>query len=285
MEELAAWLVYLVGSLGYLVIDGFSMMNYDPGDTIEQALFTAFASLFVINAGQYLRLWYRWGSRRPNLELWAELVNVLGSILYLVSAFLFFLYPIDTATLTSRAHATVQSGLNFAGVLLFLLSAAMYNSCFALRRMKQQRRKKSDDGEAEDDEEESLFRSVEFYSELFNTVPSAGYLATGLIQFFSLLVLAGKGDANPDAELDQLLRTMRSLNVLFDLLYVVDAALCGLLWRRERAAAVAVPEGGGKHIEEEEEGDDFRDMRRMMWGVSSVDVRSLSAESPARAPV
>ena len=89
----------------------------------------------------------------------------LASLLYVVSAFLFFLYPIDTQTLTSRAHATVQSGLNFAAVLLFALDSLMYNSGFALRRARD--RKKTDD-------QEPLFRSFEFFAELFNTVVREG---------------------------------------------------------------------------------------------------------------
>lgn len=94
---------------------------------------------------------------------------MVASLLYVVSAFLFFLYPIDTQSLVSRAHATVQSGLNFAAVLLFAIDALMYNSGYALRR--QRIRKKTD-------EEEPLFRSFEFFAELFNTVPSLGYFIT-----------------------------------------------------------------------------------------------------------
>ncbi len=283
MEELLAWAVYLGGSLGYLAVDGMAMFDVALSDPLENGLYTSLAALFVVNALQYGRIWWAGGRRRPDLELWAELVNMLASLLYLVSAFLFFLYPISTGTEVSRAHATVQSGLNFAGVLLFTLSAVMYNCCFALRRAKEARRRGADGGGG-GTEEESLFRSTEFHAELFNTVPSAGYLATGLVQFFSLLVLAGKGDANPDAELDQLLRTMRSLNVLFDLLYVLDAALFGALWHRERREAAAPPRAAPTAEDKERERlallerDDFRDMRRMMWGVSSVNVRSLNQD-------
>ncbi len=53
---------------------------------------------------------------------------------------------------------------------------------------------------------------------------------TGMIQFFSLLIMAGNSDPDPDRELAQLLRSMRSLNVLCDLFYVADAALYGGLW-------------------------------------------------------
>lgn len=289
MESLFAWLVYLLGSLGYLAVDGMAMFNVALSDPVSNGLYTGLAALFVVNSLQYVRLWWTFAEerrRRPDLELWAELLNILASILFLVSAFLFFLYPISTGTAVSRAHATVQSGLNFAGVLLFALSATMYNCCFALRRMRAGRKRAAAAaaGEgAEGEEEDSLFRSTEFQAELFNTVPSTGYLATGLVQFFSLLVLAGKGDANPDAELDQLLRTMRSLNVLFDLLYVLDAALCAALWLRERREAAAPPAAPCDRQQQLErqalldaDRDDFRDMRRMMWGVSSVNVRSLS---------
>jgi hypothetical protein len=280
MEGLLAWLSYLAGSLGYLAADGMAMFDVPLSDSLENGLYTALAALFVLNALQYARLWWAEGRRRPNLEMWAELLNLLASLLYLLSAFLFFLYPISTGTTVSRAHATVQSGLNFAGVLLFALSACMYNCCFALRRLKARRRSLA---EGEEEEQQSLFRSTEFHAELFNTVPSAGYLATGLVQFFSLLVLAGKGDVNPDAELDQLLRTMRSLNVLFDLLFVLDASLFGALWLRERREAATVPlSAEEKKLEKERqallEPDDFRDMRRMMWGVSSVNVRSVNED-------
>jgi 4-hydroxybenzoate polyprenyltransferase len=52
-------------------------------------------------------------------------INIIASLLYVVSSFLFCLYPIDTQSLTSRAHATVQSGLNFAAVMLYAIDALM----------------------------------------------------------------------------------------------------------------------------------------------------------------
>ena len=64
---------------------------------------------------------------------------------------------------------------------------------------------------------------------------------------------------------------------------MLDAALCGALWLRERREAAAPPRDRKAQSEEEEqrallERDDFRDMRRMMWGVSSVNVRSLNQD-------
>lgn len=175
-----AFFVYLIGSIGYLIGDGFAMFNFPISDTASDSLFTALAALFFVNSVQYFFIWMIWSKRRPDIECWAEIINMLASLLYVVSAFLFFLYPIDTQTLTSRAHATVQSGLNFAAVMLFAVDALMYNSGFALRRHRA--RKKSDD-----QEEEPLFRSFEFFAELFNTIPSLGYFVTGMIQFFRLV--------------------------------------------------------------------------------------------------
>jgi hypothetical protein len=98
---------------------------------------------------------------------------------------------------------------------------------------------------------------------------------------------AGNSDPDPDQELAQLLRSMRSLNVLCDLIFVADAALYGgyvcnfvgvdvvcqslcRLWYKERQEEQALQNKTLVHVQmSEDENDDFRDMRRMMWGVSA----------------
>lgn len=95
-QDFFAWFVYLVGAIGYLVADAFAMFEFSISDVASNSLFTSLAVLFLLNSIQYLLLWFQESKRRPDVELWAELINILASLMYLVSAFLFFLYPIDT---------------------------------------------------------------------------------------------------------------------------------------------------------------------------------------------
>lgn len=100
----------------------------------------------------------------------------------------------------------------------------------------------------------------------------------------SLLIMAGNSDPDPDRELAQLIRSMRSLNVLCDLFYVADAALYGGLWYRDRRLEqerkLALESVVNPTAETEETpGDDFRDMRRMMWGVSALRLPAEDAKN------
>ncbi len=72
--SLCAFIVYLLGSIGYLVVDGFAMFNFEITSWVSTSLFTALASFFFLNALQYFVLWWRLSKRRPDLEMWSELV-------------------------------------------------------------------------------------------------------------------------------------------------------------------------------------------------------------------
>ncbi len=72
-----AFLVYLVGSIGYLIGDGFAMFNYPISDLASNALFTSLAVLFFINSVQYFIIWLFESKRRVDIECWSEIVNMV----------------------------------------------------------------------------------------------------------------------------------------------------------------------------------------------------------------
>jgi hypothetical protein len=227
-----AWVLSLLASLGYFAADSMSALSVSLSSWTWNTTYTLLSLAFLVDAVLYLVEWWINEERRPRLitsGCWANIVNIVASSLYLLSSSLFFFYPqTDGQGLLARDHAIVQAALNFSAVLLFAIDALMFNSEYYNERAALSKSEKHD---------APLLKEAHFYAELFNTLPSLGYLSTGLVQLFSLL--------DRDYTLGDLLRlraTMGQINVVFDALYALDALLLGWGWWLDYNAQFSVHE-------------------------------------------
>ena len=205
----AGWLLYLVGSVGYMLADSLSQR-------VPDWLFLVLALLFVLDSLLYLMAWRTDAKAAIDLWCWTELVNVTASVFCAVAAGLYLGLPLpagDTA-LATETYLQLQSGLYFTGTTLFFLNALMSLSLY-----------RAEPGRPK-------VRDAAFWAEVCNVLPGAGYWATSVLQLASHVQMASLHDSSSalyEASVE-VLRLVRSVNIAFDLLYIFDAGLYAYVW-------------------------------------------------------
>ena len=212
----AGWLLYLAGSVGYLCAD--LVPSHVP-----DWFWLFLALLFVVDALLYLAAWFCSPNASLDLWCWSELVNVAASVFCAVAAGLFLLdLPRDSA-LAAQTFLQLESSLYFTGTTLFLFNSLMTASLFV----------RSSPGAP-------LFRDPAWHAELFNLLPALGYFATGVLRLACTVQLASLHDSSDAlfAASLRLIRFCRSVNILFDVMYVFDALCYAAVWVAEQTPDV-----------------------------------------------
>jgi hypothetical protein len=204
----AGWLLYFAGSVGYMLADCLSRQ-------VPEWLFLLLALVFVVDALMYLMVWRADAKAAVDLWCWSELVNVAASVFCAVAAGLYLSLPLpgDTA-LAAQTFLQLQSGLYFTGTTLFFLNALMSLSLY-----------RAEPGVP-------MLRDVAFWAEIFNTLPGAGYWATSVLQlvcYVQMVTLHDSSSALYQASVE-ILRLVRSVNIAFDFMYILDAGLYAYVW-------------------------------------------------------
>lgn len=288
-SEFWGWVGYLVGSIGYLVMDSLSALNVTMDFNLYNGLYVALACCFLLNSLCYLRLWYCTCPRPIFYDdsFWAEVLNIIASALYVVSAALLCVFPLDTDTPLARAHATVQSGLNFAAVLLFCVDSLLYATALRNETLRYHLTQQASHHQHHHHySSPSLFRKPSFWSCIICIAASCGYLGTGSMQLFLTLAEAS---SNPSWTADAVLRSTRTINLLFDAFFSLDALLCAYIWKKgddsdddhvdddessdgddvgkknnDEMAHVVLSGSGSGSSSSSGSDDDFADMRRLL---------------------
>jgi hypothetical protein len=183
------WFLYLLGSAGYFAIDSMAALNLSLPESTWDLVYTVLAAVFLLDAIVYGIEWALDSAapRRLDTGFWANATNVTASLFLVVSAGIFLVYPrVGAAGDFEKERVIVQSALNLSAVLLYALDALLYASEYYNARLELSNAERAD---------RPVLREPHFYSELLNAVSSLGYLATGVVQIFSILNIADLGRA------------------------------------------------------------------------------------------
>lgn len=208
-----AWALYLCGSIGYAVADGLSVL----GVRVSYNLYLFLAVLFLLDAIIYFIVWYLGsskGRRVLGIDAWAELVNIWASV-FLVMAAIMDVLPVPPLRTPLQAHsmALITSGVYFCSTATYCLDAFMFNSAWHSWRVE-------DPGAVVT----PWYKDASLWAELFNTIPSLGYCATGILSLFSHMYLEELGSSSiVYAASREIVMLSRRVNFVFDIMYVIDA--------------------------------------------------------------
>ena len=216
-----AGLLYLLTSVGYLATDVASAHAVDPNATWFLIVYMVLALLLVFDAILYFVEWnfYRGDNKRIDESVWANVLNVFGSLVYVLSAWLYFYFPPigrgEHGEL-SRAHAAIQSSLSLIASVVFLIDALLYNSAWF--------------NEYRTDEATRGNRWFT-WGELLNTLPSLAYVGT--VSFALFAQLSPGYNATRHAEVTYWTRILYGV---WDAMYLIDAACYLLAWHHDWSA-------------------------------------------------
>jgi hypothetical protein len=126
-------------------------------------VFTALAALLVLNCLAYALQWLAFERPlKPDVYCWASVFSLLGGLVYLLAASLFFFFPSHTGNgKIAIASVAVQGALNLVATTIYLFSSLLYNSLYYEYRPGTWTR---------------------FFVEVLNTLPSFGYVCTAAFQ-------------------------------------------------------------------------------------------------------
>lgn len=206
----AANILYALGSLGYLVINIANLIDRSTVESpVTYSILVVLAGLFVVDALLYTADWIEQRATKKRRELFACLLNVAGSVLYLIGATVFKnkkMSPSDFANV-SDVPAFV---FNIVGMLAFLGESVL--SFFTPRITKKPSK-----------------CSVEFFAHLLNLLGNVTYLAAHVVQpIVSLLANATTQLLNKLT--DVVFVIIRPIQIGGDVIYLVDAVLYIIVW-------------------------------------------------------
>jgi len=134
LKETYFWasIFYIIPAAGYVIMDG--IVGFYPGTllkTSSELMFLILAVLYLIDSVLYYICWNKWRSHyRWNVAMWGEILNVAGSVGFVVAATFSFVLIDEVRILEQFGIILISFWLNELGVLLFLIDSLMYYSAF-----------------------------------------------------------------------------------------------------------------------------------------------------------
>jgi hypothetical protein len=200
-------IVYGIGSFGYTVVN---IVNLIDRRTINSSITYAFliflAALFVIDALLYTADWLEQRSRKTRRELIGCLLNVTGSVLYLLGATVFKGKSTSVVDLSDIPTFV----FNIIGMLAYLAESIL---CFFMPRVSKQTSK----------------CSIEFFAHLLNFIGNLSYVIAHIVQP-TLAFLASFTTQLLNRVTDLLYFIIRPIQIFGDVIYMIDAILYILVW-------------------------------------------------------
>ena len=206
----AANILYALGSLGYLAIN---IVNLIDRQTIESLvtyiILVILAIVFVIDALLYTADWIEQRTTKTWRDFIACILNITGSILYLIGATVF------RNEKTSNSNSTAISNIpayvfNILGMLAFLAESIL---TFFTPRVSKKPSK----------------CSVEFFAHVLNLVGNVTYLASHIIQPIISFIASFTTDAL-NRITDLIFLIIRPIQIGGDVIYTIDAILYFIVW-------------------------------------------------------
>ena len=200
-------IVYGVGSFGYTLVNVVNLIDRTTIDSsITFAFLVSLAALFVIDALLYTADWFEQRSRKTRRELIACLLNVTGSVLYLLGATVFKGKTTSVVDLSDLPTFV----FNIAGMLAYLVESIL---CFFTPRVSKQTSK----------------CSIEFFAHLLNLIGNLSYVVAHIVQP-TLAFLASFTTQLFNRLTDLLYLVIRPTQIFGDVIYMIDAILYILVW-------------------------------------------------------
>jgi hypothetical protein len=206
----AANILYVLGSLGYLAIN---IVNLIDRSTVELPVTYIFlvilAILFVIDALLYTADWIEQRTTKKRLELAGCILNVVGSILYLIGATVF--QNMTASTNDSSDLSEVPSFVfNIVGMLAFLAESILM---FFTPRVSKKPSK----------------CSVEFFAHLLNLFGNITYLSAHIVQPIITFIASFTTDSLNQIT-NMIFLIIRPIQIGGDIIYTIDAILYIIVW-------------------------------------------------------
>lgn len=200
-------IVYGIGSLGYTVVNIVNMIDRTTvNSSITFAFLIFLAALFVIDALLYTADWFEQRARKTRRELIGCLLNVTGSVLYLLGATLFKGKSTSAVDLSDIPTFV----FNIIGMLAYLAESIL---CFFMPRVSKKTSK----------------CSIEFFAHLLNFIGNLSYIVAHIVQP-TLAFLASFTTQLLNRLTDLLYLIIRPIQIFGDVIYMIDAILYILVW-------------------------------------------------------
>ncbi|CAF2308087.1 unnamed protein product [Rotaria sp. Silwood2] len=205
-------IIYALGSLGYLAINTVNLINRNTVDSpATYIVLIILAIVFVIDALLYTIDWFEQRTTKTRLELIACILNVIGSILYLIGATVF--QNNKTSTNESTNLSDIPAFVfNILGMLAYLAESILD---FFIPRVSKQTSK----------------CSVEFFAHLLNLVGNITYLIAHIIQPI-ISFIASFTTAYLNKTTDIIYIIIRPIQMGGDIIYIIDAILYIIVWMK-----------------------------------------------------
>ncbi|CAF1269851.1 unnamed protein product [Didymodactylos carnosus] len=224
--------VYIVGMIGYLIIDIVGIVN---SKTIESTpfyiVYVLLAIMFVIDAILYTLNWYvnaihlrknRSDPINNKIELVACLFNLIGSIIYLLGAI--------TTTQTNNANAstttitTTVSTPTFSNIPSFVLNiigmlSLTVESILTIVNWKKNFKPNN----------KLFLKNVEFWAHLLNLIGNLVYLIAHIVQPI-VTVISSFTTSLLSQLINNIFIIIRPIQVAGDFIYLIDSILYTLVW-------------------------------------------------------
>ncbi len=192
---------------------------------------------------------------------WGELLYVFAAIFGLIAAGCEFLVPYGGDNRIARAISSIFALQAWSSMLLisntlYLVDSFVYWSAWHGKYVTTPR----------DERPKICFDGYFWADGILLTIPSIGYFVTSFVVVFGLYVVSLQSGDVPIAALlgqyRQLLRISRAFNVVFDFIYVVDAAVYGLAWWADVEVIKELRIERGQDLPEIDLGESFEIERR-----------------------
>jgi len=206
----SANILYAFGSLGYL---GINLANLIDRQIVEQSatyiILVILAIVFVIDALLYTADWIEQRQTKTWKELIACILNIIGSILYLIGATVFKNEKTSSSDFTNTQNIPAFV-FNIIGMLAFLAESIL---TFFTPRVSKQTSK----------------CSVEFFANLLNLLGNIVYLTAHVIQPIISFVASFTTDFL-NRITDLVFVIIRPIQIGGDIIYTIDAILYLIVW-------------------------------------------------------
>lgn len=228
----AANILFALGSLGYLAINITNLIDRNTVQSqVTYIILILLAVLFVIDALLYTADWFEQRRTKKRRELIGCILNVIGSILYLIGATVFKNKKTSTNDFTNLTDIPAFI-FDIVGMLAFLAESIL--SFFMPRVSKT-----------------SSKCSVEFFAHLFNLFGNITYLTAHIVQPI-ISFIASFTTEFLNRITDVIFIIIRPIQIGGDIIYVIDAILYILVWikanEQMRRVGIAWIERGNETI-------------------------------------
>ena len=239
---LPAWVLYLAGAAGYVVIDMFAIVEARISDTAINIGLMVLAVVYFVDSWCYLLAWLIPELERRDHEngggaviidaaAWGEILYIFSAAFGVVSAGCLFLVPLDEGGQIRFVLSSIFALFAYGATLwisntLYLVDACVYWSAWYNKRV------------TSGDKDNVMFDGYFWADGILLTIPSLIYFVTSTVLVFNLFTISVSFDttgasydiARMILQARNMIKVVRAFNILADFIYVADAFVYMIAW-------------------------------------------------------